>query len=111
MKVWKPAPPVTSIGALATGRPSGARRIPSMAPVVNCASRIPGIKATVAIGSPSRRTTGRLRLLLEHGEAADRIPKGATHNDVRQVRKLPRDEAQNWNTRVQSQGHHCPVAV
>src|ERR1700693_104926 len=83
MTVRKPAPPVTRIGAPATGRPSIPRTIPSMAPVVNCAGRTAGPKATIASRSPSRRTCARPRLLLEHSEAADRIPKGATHKDVR----------------------------
>src|SRR5712691_949036 len=84
MTVRKPAPPVTRIAESATGRPSGARRVPSMVPVVSCAQRAPGTKTTVASSGASRRTAGRLRLLPQHGETADRVPKRTAHEDVRQ---------------------------
>src|SRR5437899_7664700 len=83
MTVRKPAPPVMRIGEPATGRPYVARIVPSIVPLVNCANRDPVAKATVA----SRRTSravGRLRLLPQDGETADRVPKRTAHEDVRQ---------------------------
>src|SRR5579862_731389 len=82
MTVRKPAPPVTRIDAVAKGRPSAARSVPSIAPVVTCENRAPGTKA-VANRKPKRRTPGRLRLLLEHGGAAERVPKSTSHKCAR----------------------------
>jgi hypothetical protein len=51
---------------------------PSIAPVVNCATRVVGIE-TIA---HRRRAAGK-PLLPEHNEAADRVPKGTSHKDIR----------------------------
>ena len=54
MTVRKPAPPVMRIGEPATGRPSAARRVPVMIPVVSWANRSPCTNATAASRRPSR---------------------------------------------------------
>ena len=80
----KPAPPVMRRSSSASRRPSGAWTVPSSVPVVNCAGSDAGSTYTVTKRSRNRRKTEGSRLRPKHGEAANGVPKRASHEDIQQ---------------------------